>query len=159
MNAKMPQLKRCFEAAGFVDVKTVLASGNLVFSAPAASEAVLAKQAEDAMTRGLVRSFPVIVRSLDALGKILASAPYKGFRLAPGAKRVVTFLKQPAQSKLKAPVELDGARILSVKGSEVFTAYVPSSRGAPFMILIERTFGKNVTTRTWDTIEKVASRA
>jgi uncharacterized protein (DUF1697 family) len=157
MNAKMPELKRCFEAAGFVDVKTVLASGNLVFSAPTASEAVLAKQAENAITRGLGRSFPVIVRSLEALGEILASDPYKSFRLAPGSKRVVTFLKQPSQFKLKAPIELDGARILRVKGSEVFTAYVPSSRGAPFMILIEKTFGKNVTTRTWDTIKKVAS--
>src|SRR5258707_3906639 len=32
-NAKMPDLKRAFEAAGFTDVRTVLASGNVVFSA------------------------------------------------------------------------------------------------------------------------------
>ena len=33
MNAKMPELKKAFEAAGFADVKTVLSSGNVVFSA------------------------------------------------------------------------------------------------------------------------------
>jgi len=30
-NRKMPELKRCFEVAGFTEVKTVLASGNVVF--------------------------------------------------------------------------------------------------------------------------------
>jgi uncharacterized protein (DUF1697 family) len=32
MNAKMPELKKCFESAGFTDVKTLLSSGNVVFS-------------------------------------------------------------------------------------------------------------------------------
>jgi hypothetical protein len=36
---------------------------------------------------------------------------------------------------------------------------VPSPRGAVFMGLIERTFGKDVTTRTWDTIRKVVERS
>jgi uncharacterized protein (DUF1697 family) len=54
------------------------------------------------------------------------------------------------------PIEIDGARVLCVKGKEVFTAYVRSPRGAVFMTLIEKTFGKEVTTRTWETIQKVA---
>jgi uncharacterized protein (DUF1697 family) len=37
MNAKMSELKRCFEAAGYTDVKTVLSSGNVAFDARAAS--------------------------------------------------------------------------------------------------------------------------
>lgn len=156
MNCKMPELKRCFEAAGFLDVKTVLSSGNVVFSAPAASGTTLAKKAEAAVEKGLGRSFPVIVRTVDALQAILASDPYKAFRLAPGSKRVVTFLKNAPTSKLSLPIEVDGARILCVRGREVFTAYVRSPRGAIFMTLIEKTFGKEVTTRTWETIKKVA---
>ena len=159
MNAKMPELKRCFEVAGFEDVTTVLSSGNVVFSAPSANEASLEKRAEAAMAKQLGRPFPTIVRSLDDLGAILASDPYKKFRLAPGSKRVVTFLRLAAKSKLPLPVEVDGARILCVKGGEVFTAYVPSRRGAVFMTLIEKTFGKDVTTRTWETIQKVASKS
>ena len=41
MNAKMPELKRAFENAGFTNVKTVLASGNVVFDARAASDLAL----------------------------------------------------------------------------------------------------------------------
>ena len=39
---------------------------------------------------------------------------------------------------------------------EVLTSYVPSPKGPVFMTLIEKTFGKDVTTRTWDTLQKVA---
>lgn len=39
----------------------------------------------------------------------------------------------------------------------VLSAYVRHSRGQPvFMTLIEKTFGKALTTRTWDTVAKVA---
>src|ERR1700682_2833012 len=155
MNAKMPELKRCFEAAGFTDVKTVLSSGNVVFSARASSDASLERKAETAMKNQLGRSFPTIVRSLDALRAILASDPYGAFRLSPGAKRVVTFLRNRPEVKLALPIELDGARILCLEGSEAFSAYLPSPRGPVFMRLIEKTFGEEVTTRTWDTVKKV----
>lgn len=157
MNAKMPELKRCFEAAGFTDVKTVLSSGNVVFGARAASEASLARRAEAAMEEGLGRTFLTIVRPLETLRKLLDSEPYAAFRLAPRSKRVVTFLREAPASRLSLPIELDGARILRAKGREIFSAYVPGPRGPVFMALIEKTFGQEVTTRTWETVEKVAA--
>ncbi len=158
MNAKMPALKRAFEAAGFEDVVTVLASGNVVFSARAAKEATLERKAEAAMEAHLERSFPTIVRPVDDLQAILEADPFKRFRLPREAKRVVTFLRNEPESKLALPTEIDGARILCIRDREVFTAYVPSPRGAVFMTLIEKTFGKEITTRTWDTVRKVASK-
>jgi uncharacterized protein (DUF1697 family) len=155
MNAKMPELKRCFEAAGFMDVKTVISSGNVVFSARASSDASLERKAETAMKNQLGRPFLTIVRSLDALRAILASDPCGAFRLPPGAKRIVTFLRNRPEVKLTLPIELDGARILCLEGSDVFSAYLPSPRGPVFMRLIEKTFGEEVTTRTWDTVKKV----
>jgi uncharacterized protein (DUF1697 family) len=154
-NAKMPELRRSFEAAGFTEVKTLLTSGNVVFGARPATEAALQRKAEAAMTATLGRAFLTIVRSLDALREIVDADPYAAFKLPPGAKRVVTFLRDPPRSKLALPVEVDGARILRLRGSEVFTAYVPSSRGPVFMTLIEKTFGDALTTRTWDTVRKV----
>src|SRR3954462_5135823 len=76
-NAKMPDLKQAFEAAGFTDVRTLLSSGNLVFTAPSASEAALQRKAEAAMTQQLARTFLTIVRPVDALRKMLASDPYE----------------------------------------------------------------------------------
>lgn len=156
MNAKMPELKRAFECAGFSDVRTLLSSGNLVFGARAASPASIERKAEAAMKEELGVAFLTIVRPVEALRAILARDPYRSFRLAAGSKRVVTFLRGEPPAKLALPIELDGARILAVAGAEVFSAYVPGPRGPVFMSLIEKTFGKDVTTRTWDTVRKVA---
>lgn len=157
MNLKMPELKRCFEAAGFTEVKTLLSSGNAAFTARATSESALERKAEAAMKKHLGRTFYTIVRSADGLRKILESDPYAAFRLAANAKRVVTFLREPPQAKLKLPIELDAARILVMCGREIFTAYEPSPRGPVFMTLIEKNFGTDVTTRTWDTVKKCAA--
>ena len=156
MNAKMAELKQAFEAAGFTDVKTLLSSGNVVFTAPSSSEATLQRKAEAAMLKRLGRAFLTIVRPVDALRELLASDPYQAFRLPPDAKRIVTFLLQPPASKLTLPAELHGARILAVQGSNVFSIYVWTPKGPVFMTLIEKTFGTDQTTRTWDTITKVA---
>ena len=143
----MPDLRRAFESAGFADVRTVLSSGNVVFSAGSATEAVLQQ---------LGHAFLPIVRPSDALAEILASDPYRAFRLDPGAKRVVTFLRDKPRSQLRLPMEVDGARILALRGREVFTAYVRTPKGPVFMRLIEKTFGQEQTTRTWETVVKVA---
>jgi uncharacterized protein (DUF1697 family) len=158
MNLRMPDLTRALEAAGFSDVRTLLSSGNAVFTARAATPAALERRAERAMEATLGRSFMTIVRPVDALRALLASDPYAPFRLPAGAKRVVTFLRERPASppSLALPVERDGARILAIRGAEVFSAYVPGPKGPVFMTLIERTFGKVVTTRTWETVVKVA---
>lgn len=155
VNAKMAELKRAFEAAGFGDVKTVLSSGNVVFSAAQATEASLERKAQAAMREHLGREFLTIVRPVDALRATLASDPYQAHRLPSGAKRIVTFLRGRPRARLELPIELHGARILAMKGGEVFSAYVPTPKGPVFMTLIEKAFGKEQTTRTWDTVTKV----
>src|SRR5262245_8486943 len=157
MNAKMAELKRCFERAGFTEVKTLLSSGNVAFGARAASEAALERKAERAMAKDLGSAFYTIVRPASALRDLLEADPFSEFKLPVNAKRIVTFLREPAARKLALPIEADGARILAVRGREIFSAYTPTPRGPVFMTLIAKTFGKNVTTRTWDTIRKCAS--
>lgn len=159
MNARMPELKAAFEAAGFEHVKTVISSGNIIFSAAKASEASLERRAEAAMTKRLGREFLTVVRSIDALREILASDPFRKFRLPSNAKRIVTFLRGSPPSGLELPIELDGVRILEVKAGDIFSAYLPNPKGPVFMTLLEKTFGKAQTTRTWDTVTRVSAKA
>src|SRR5204863_4424058 len=141
VNAKMSDLKKAFEAAGFTDVKTILGSGNVVFGARAASEASLERRAEAAMTERLGRTFLTIIRPIDALRDLLASDPYRAFRLAPGAKRVVTFLRRRPTSRLALPIEFEGARILAANGAEAFSAYVRHRKRPGCVALIEKPCG------------------
>ena len=156
MNASMPALKACFEAAGFTEVRTLLSSGNVAFDARAASPAALERRAEQAMESGLGHSFRTIVRSADSLQRLLDAEPFAEFDLPPHAKRVVTFLRSPAPA-IALPIERDGASILRCLDAEVLSAYVPGPKGPVFMSLLERTFGTDITTRTLDTVRKCAS--
>lgn len=158
MNAKMPDLVRAFEAAGFEDVSTVIASGNVVFTARGTSASALERRAERAMEAELDRSFLTFVRPIDALRALLESDPYAAFDLRPGSKRVVTFLREPCAS-LEVPWEKDDTRLLRVTDREILSAYVPNPQvGGLFMRVIEGACGKDQTTRTWETIQKVVKR-
>ncbi len=157
LNARMPDLRLAFEQAGFSGVKSVLTSGNLVFDAPSTRLPTLERRAEAAMQLVLGRTFYTVVRRADSLQALLQTDPYAAFRVAPQAKRVVTFMRSPIVSQLELPHGVDGAQLLCVTGSEAFTSYVPSPKGPVFMRMIAKEFGRDVTTRTWETVRKCAN--
>ena len=156
-NAKMADLRHCFEDAGFTGVRTVLSSGNVVFSTRESSEGALARRAEAAMEKRLGRTFYTIVRPVSFLRALIESDPYAGVGLPANAKRIVTFLREPHRARLSLPFESDGLHIVAATEREILSAYLPNPRGPVFMSLIEKTFGANVTTRTWDTVRKCAA--
>ena len=105
----------------------------------------------------LDRTFWTVVRSARHLQELIEADPYADFPLPAAGKRVVTFLREPHAAPLRLPIEKEGARILSMQGLEVFTDYLPHPGNPVFMTLIEKTLGKNITTRTWDTVKKCAA--
>lgn len=157
MNLRMSDLRESLERAGFENVRTLLSSGNAVFDSTARTDATVARAVEAALAEHPGNTFPAIVRRVDHLAEMLRADPFAKFRLHPKAKRIVTFLREPHAGQLRFPIEKDDAQILAVNGREVLSAYVPGPQGPVFMALIERTFGKDVTTRTWDTARKCAS--
>ena len=157
MNAKMPALRAAFEAAGFTRVRTVLASGNVVFDTDETEEAVIERRAEAAMAREMGRSFFTIVRPVARLLVILSDPPFEAHGIPPHAKRVVSFLRASQVPRVPLPLAQDLASVFLCTGGEVFTAYVPTDNGPVFMNLIERAFGTELTTRTWDTVARCAA--
>jgi len=155
-NLKMPDLKRCLEMARYTNVKTVLSSGNVAFDSASGSVSAIERQIEAALTKQLGRSFYTIVRSVEHLNALIDADPYADFDVPADAKKIVTFARKLPSPKLPLPVERDNARILAANSREAFSAYVPSPRGAVFMELIKATFGSEVTTRTWETVQKCA---
>ncbi len=156
LNAKMADLKRAFESAGFCEVKTVLSSGNVAFNSPARSKTRLARQAEAAMAIELGRVFYTIMRPSGALQSLVDTDPYEPFTLPDNIKRIVTFLGEPRTGSITLPIEVDDGRILAAFGGDILSVYAPGLGGSKVMRLIEKTFGPNVTTRTWETVRRCA---
>jgi uncharacterized protein (DUF1697 family) len=157
--ATMENLREAFRAAGWTEVRTVLASGNVVFRRSSAALSAIEQEVESALRSHLNRDFFTIIRPIEVLRGILAADPYRKFRLKPGSKRVVTFMRGKPRAAIRLPVEDNGSRILAIRNTEAYSVYIPNPRGPVFMTLIERTFGKNVTTRTWETLKKVVRSA
>jgi uncharacterized protein (DUF1697 family) len=159
MNLKMPALKQALEGAGFTDVKTVLSSGNVVFAGRRATEPAIERKVEAALEKQVGKKFPTIVRTIEHLEALLDRDPFTKYRVPSQAKRVVTFLRAKPKSKLELPIERDGARILCLNDRELLSAYTRSPKGPVFMVLIEKACGKDITTRTWDTVRKIVRAA
>jgi len=156
-NLRMDALRRCVEEAGFADVRTVLSSGNVAFDARRSAEAALELRLEAAMQAQLGRAFHTIVRASDDLRALLATDPYTAHGIGADARRVVTFMRRPVPPRVALPLAADGARVLAMAGREAFTAYIPGPNGPVFMALIQRAFGTDVTTRTWETVTRCAA--
>lgn len=129
-NCKMPQLRECFQAAGFDEVRTVLSSGNVVFSTRDSTWTTLEREAEQAMLASLGHAFPTIVRPTEYLQGLVASDPFAEFALPPTAKRVVTFLRRPENPGPELPLERDGARILKAGSRRSVHGVRAGSQGA-----------------------------
>jgi uncharacterized protein (DUF1697 family) len=157
-NAPSAALKRAFEQAGFADVRTVLSSGNVIFSSRG-SEPTVQRLAAQALLTSLGRPFELHLRPVDALRALVDADPFAAFTIGPGAKRVVTFLRSPAPTDAVLPAPRDGVHIRATRDREVFTTYVPHLSGPRFMIELERAFGVDQTTRTWDSLRKCLAAA
>ena len=71
----MANLKKCFEALDFTEVKTCLNSGNVIFSGDEADVAALTDRIEHMIRRQFGLDIPVFVISQEDLADILRHAP------------------------------------------------------------------------------------
>lgn len=106
------------------------------------------------MERHLGKAFQTIIRPSSFLRLLIERDPFSEFDLPTDAKPVVTFLRRPHEGALKLPIVQAHASILRLECTEVFSAYVPNKKGPVFMALLEKTFGKAITTRTLETVRK-----
>ncbi len=155
----MADLKKTFESMGFKNVKTILASGNVVFEAPGQD-----RRLDLTVGRGLEKAFgfpvKVVLRTVRELRTMVESDPFKGIPSGPDIKFYVTFLAQrtPDRSRLRVPSSAKDVRIVRVTRGEIFSAVTLSPGvGTPdLMAFLDKALGDASTTRNWNTIIRIA---
>jgi len=147
----MSELRALVEGAGYTDVRTLLASGNLVLNAKtrgAKLEAALEKLILD----GLGLKTDVFVRDAAALNAIVAANPFKAFAKTTPTFLVVTFMRTPATK-----AELDAMAASALTGEEFKQGerclYIkfPNGQGPSKLKL-----PKLGSARNWNTVLKLA---
>src|SRR5579859_6255116 len=155
---KMSELKKSFEALGFKSVTPVLASGNVIFETESDEE--LKVRIESMLSRKFEVRAAAMVRSARQIAELIKLNPFQPTKLTPETKVQVTFLAQAKgkADEFPARVPAEQFHIVQVSSSEIYSAIDMSgnARTPELMKFLEKRFGRDITTRTWNTVEKVA---
>ncbi len=154
----MKELKTLLQQHGFTDVQTLLNSGNVIFSTTMNAISEIESSLENILENEFGFPIPAVVRSSYDLKNLLAEEPFSGIRLTPDVRFYVSFLKDEPRISLTLPWISDDTsyQIISIK-NKMIVSYLDLSKGKTVkgMDSLEKLFGKNLTTRNWNTIEKI----
>ncbi|HRE01440.1 MAG TPA: DUF1697 domain-containing protein, partial [Ilumatobacteraceae bacterium] len=143
-------------------VASVLASGNIVFGTAETDAVALEAQIQAALNGDLGIPGQTIVRTREQLQRLWASDPFAGLTHQRGTYLTATFIKDgdpplplpTSDSELFRVVgyDADARAVLAVTDNSI-----PGTT-PDFMTWLEQACSKNITTRTWLTIQRVLTK-
>lgn len=148
----MSELRELIEGAGFTDVRTLVASGNLVLNAKLTGAKLEAKL-EKVILEGLELKTDVFVRDADQLDAIIAANPFKPFAKTNPNFLVVNFMRDPVTK-----AEVEGMEKTALTGEEMRQGdgclYIKFPQGQGVSKL---KMPKRGTARNWNSVTKLAA--
>ena len=154
----MPRLREVLTDRGYGDVRTLIASGNIVLDSDA-SEDELAGDVSRAIQAEFGFDVPVVVRTAGELDAVLAADPF-GAVATDTSRYSVTFLPvTPAADRVAALPAAEGGEY-AVLGRELYL-WLPDGMAVSAMAKWpwDRLLGVAGTNRNWNTVAKLAELA
>jgi uncharacterized protein (DUF1697 family) len=120
----MDRLRAAHESVGATQIRTFLASGNVVFSMPDTDRNTLARSLEAAFQREAGFSSEVTLRTADELRDAIARNPFLGAGYEPKFAHTVFLRQPPTLDAIRAFLQdHDGPEELDVGEREAFVYY------------------------------------
>ena len=154
----MAELRNLLTELGFVDVRSLLQTGNLVFrsKAPIGADLEGFLEAEAAKRHQLRTDF--FVRHEEEWKRMIANNPFQDEASRDASHLVVMLLKQvPAANAVEAlQASITGPERVRVDGSQAYLVY-PAGIGRSRLTnaFVERKLGARGTSRNWNTVLKL----
>ena len=148
----MTELVAMCEAAGFDQVRTYIASGNVVFTSDKSEKAVKAAL-EKAMENYAGKPVGVMVRTAREMAAVRDANPFAD---APGNRVVATFLDAaPAKDAIEQATNIDGEK-MALGTREIFIRYTDHGMAGSKLKIPA---AKTGTARNMNTVAKLAEMA
>ena len=157
-NMRNERLRAFFEDLGFSNVKTVISSGNVIFESPSRKVKELENTVEEALPQNLGFNSTTIIRSKRDLQRLAAINPFGGLEHSQRSSLNVTFLKRKTKTDIKFPYKAEerGYTVLGMYGNAICSVLNLTGGNTPdYFHWVEKKFGKEITTRTWKTVERI----
>jgi uncharacterized protein (DUF1697 family) len=152
----MADLRALVEELGYGDVRTLLNSGNVVFTTGRKASRNPAARIEKAMTASLGVSARVMVITATELAEIVAANPLLSVATDPSRLMITVLASAADLHRLEALAKEDWAPEVLALGARVAYSWCPDgiilSR---LTIAMGRVLGDAATTRNWSTITKL----
>jgi len=152
----MAELRAVVEQLGYRDVRTLLNSGNVVFTLPAKAQGDPAARIEQALAKRLGITSRVTVLTADELAQAIDENPLAHVATNPSRLLVHVLYETSDRSKLTPLTRQSWAPEAIALGMRVVYLWCPEgileSRGAA---AITRALGDAVTARNWATMTKL----
>jgi uncharacterized protein (DUF1697 family) len=155
----MEELKKLYGAMGFVNVRTYIQSGNVIFESPGDKTLALAKNIQYKIKQSFGFDVHVVIRTLDEFRELIAKNP---FVKKDPSKLHVTFLTDAPQ---RPPIDeinylKDKAEDFCISGREIYL-FCPNGYGTSALSnnFFEKKLKMAATTRNWNTVNTLFSLA
>jgi uncharacterized protein (DUF1697 family) len=156
----MADLRKVVESLGYSDVRTLLNSGNVVFTAPDEAADEVATRIERALAAELGVAARVMVLTAAELAEALAENPLEEVATDPSRLLLAVLRSSAERAKLEPLASQDWRPEALALGRRV--AYVWCANGISVSALMEavgRALGDAVTARNWSTARKLSALA
>ncbi len=158
----MTALAGVFASLGLRNVRTVLATGNVLFEHGSADEPELISKIEAKLQRSLGYEVKVLLRTIEELQELVRLNPFKREKVDnKKAKAFVTFLATSPSVAMKLPFTAPKGefKIVALGAREVFSVRyaLGGGRFGDSVTFIERKFGAPTTSRNYSTVSKLAA--
>lgn len=152
----MADLRSLVEGLGYTDVRTLLNSGNVVYTAPHEAPGDAAARIEEALVAKLGVSSRVTVLTAEEVAAVVADNPLVDVGTDP-SRLLVTVLTDPAgRSALEPLAREDWAPEVLALGTRVAYLWCPEGLLASRLPeAVGRVLGDRATTRNWATMLKL----
>lgn len=155
----MAELRKEMENLGFSNVVTLLNTGNIIFEAQETADFEAKIEAHLQKVFGF--PIPVLLRSFEEISAVAESNPFKGVEVTESIRLYVSFLKNEPKNKLSLPYHSkdESFRIIEIRGKTIFSVLdLSKGKTVKGMDDLEKNFGKEITTRNWNTIIKLTQK-
>jgi uncharacterized protein (DUF1697 family) len=153
----MEKLRDTLTSVGCEKVKTVQASGNVLFEATEHDMDSLTERLRATLAQTFGFEIPITLRPYAAIEALVKRSPFKEIPQTPDTRLYVTFLPKRTSHNKALQMDTEDFRILETTESEVLSALklTPQMGTADAMALLDKHYGKEITTRNWNTVCKL----
>ncbi len=144
---------------GFRNVATILNSGNVLYET---TESIPDSELSSRLEGAFGFPIPTLTRKFEEIMSIHREDPFAGIKVTKDIRLYVSFLKKTAPPGIGLPWKSeDGSyTLLGEKNNTVFSVLDLSIGGTPkAMESLEKFYGKEITTRNWNTLVRIINKA